>query len=81
MIRGGSWGNNARNARAANRNNNNPVNRNNNIGFRPVSSRRWPEAPRSRTRCQRPGCDPLSRTRAGQSGRTKRQVPRRTGSA
>ena len=34
LLRGGSWNNNARNARAANRNNNDPGNRNNNIGFR-----------------------------------------------
>ncbi|NBR50068.1 hypothetical protein EBU02_14740 [bacterium] len=34
-IRGGSWNNNADNATVANRdNNNNPDNRNNNIGFR-----------------------------------------------
>ena len=33
-LRGGSWNNNARNARAANRNENDRGNRNNNIGFR-----------------------------------------------
>jgi len=38
VKRGGSWNNNAQNARAANRNNNTPDNRNNNIGFRPASS-------------------------------------------
>jgi hypothetical protein len=38
-IRGGSWNNNADNATVANRdNNNNPDNRNNNIGFRLVRS-------------------------------------------
>ncbi|WP_353743134.1 SUMF1/EgtB/PvdO family nonheme iron enzyme [Dethiosulfatarculus sandiegensis] len=31
---GGSWNNTAENARCANRNNNNPDNRNNNVGFR-----------------------------------------------
>ncbi|HOX02952.1 MAG TPA: SUMF1/EgtB/PvdO family nonheme iron enzyme [Candidatus Paceibacterota bacterium] len=36
MIRGGSWNNNPQNCRSANRNNNNPDNRNNNIGFRVV---------------------------------------------
>ena len=36
MNRGGSWNNDARNCRSANRNNNNPDNRNNNIGFRAV---------------------------------------------
>ncbi len=34
MNRGGSWNNNARNCRASNRNNNEPDNRNNNLGFR-----------------------------------------------
>lgn len=33
MLRGGSWNNNPRNLRAANRNDNDPDNRNNNIGF------------------------------------------------
>ena len=36
MVRGGSWNNNAVNARAAYRNNNVPGNRNNNQGFRLV---------------------------------------------
>ena len=34
VKRGGSWNNNAGNCRVANRNNNSPDNRNNNIGFR-----------------------------------------------
>lgn len=34
VIRGGSWNNNPNNLRVANRNNNNPDNTNNNIGFR-----------------------------------------------
>ena len=34
VKRGGSWNNNARNCRSANRNNNHPDNRNNNLGFR-----------------------------------------------
>jgi retron-type reverse transcriptase len=38
VLRGGSWNNNPRNARAANRNNNTPENRNNNIGFRLAST-------------------------------------------
>jgi hypothetical protein len=39
VLRGGSWNNNPENARAANRNrNNNPDNRNNNIGFRLLRS-------------------------------------------
>ena len=39
MVRGGAFNNNDRNLRAANRNDNNPDNRNNNIGFRVVVSR------------------------------------------
>jgi len=36
VIRGGSWNNNPENCRVANRNRNNPDNRNNNTGFRLV---------------------------------------------
>ncbi|MCP5007363.1 MAG: SUMF1/EgtB/PvdO family nonheme iron enzyme [Planctomycetes bacterium] len=36
VIRGGSWNNNARNCRSSNRNNNDPSNDNNNLGFRLV---------------------------------------------
>jgi hypothetical protein len=35
-LRGGSWNNDGQNCRSANRNNNTPDNRNNNIGFRAV---------------------------------------------
>ena len=45
VIRGGSWNNNGRNCRSANRNNNNPSNRNNNIGFRVVLAPAQPSAP------------------------------------
>ncbi|MCA0235367.1 MAG: SUMF1/EgtB/PvdO family nonheme iron enzyme [Bacteroidetes bacterium] len=38
VLRGGSWNNNAQNCRSVNRNNNDPSNRNNNIGFRLVLS-------------------------------------------
>ena len=34
MKRGGSWNNDANNLQVGNRNNNNPDNENNNIGFR-----------------------------------------------
>ena len=34
VLRGGSWNNNPRNVRSANRNRNRTTNRNNNIGFR-----------------------------------------------
>jgi len=36
VNRGGSWNSNAQNCRSANRNRNNPSNRNNNLGFRLV---------------------------------------------
>lgn len=38
IMRGGSWNNNARNCRSANRNWNPAGYRNNNVGFRPVCS-------------------------------------------
>ncbi|WMP17280.1 SUMF1/EgtB/PvdO family nonheme iron enzyme [Thiothrix lacustris] len=37
VLRGGSWNNKPRNLRSANRNNNTPDNRNNNVGFRAAS--------------------------------------------
>jgi len=37
VNRGGSWNNDADNARAANRNDNDPDNRNDNLGFRLAS--------------------------------------------
>ncbi|AUT00516.1 peptidase C14 [Nostoc sp. CENA543] len=37
LLRGGSWNNNARNCRSANRNRNARANRNNNVGFRVVA--------------------------------------------
>jgi len=38
-LRGGSWNNNENNLRSSNRNDNNPTNENNNIGFRVASPR------------------------------------------
>ncbi|MBU3917118.1 SUMF1/EgtB/PvdO family nonheme iron enzyme [bacterium] len=38
VKRGGSWNNNPRNLRCANRNRNKPGNRNNNLGFRLLST-------------------------------------------
>jgi len=43
VNRGGSWNNPARNCRSANRNNNEPGNRNNNLGFRVSLARRKSE--------------------------------------
>jgi len=39
VIRGGSWNNNAQNLRSAYRNNYGPADRNNDIGFRLVSTK------------------------------------------
>lgn len=39
VLRGGSWINNGRNCRSANRNHNDPSNRNNNTGFRLARAR------------------------------------------
>jgi hypothetical protein len=52
VNRGGSWNNNAMNCRSANRNNNTPENRNNNLGFR-LSSTHKPD----------PGCLWMGRLR------------------
>ena len=41
VVRGGSYFNNRRNCRSAYRNRNEPINFNNNIGFRVVRSTRW----------------------------------------
>jgi len=38
VLRGGSWNNNPRNCRSANRNNNDPTKRNDNNGFRVAST-------------------------------------------
>jgi len=40
VLRGGSWNNNGKWLRAANRNHNSPDNRNNNLGFRLAAARR-----------------------------------------
>ncbi|MFN0175796.1 MAG: SUMF1/EgtB/PvdO family nonheme iron enzyme [Saprospiraceae bacterium] len=53
VLRGGSWNNNPENCRVANRNRNNPNNRNNNVGFRVVRDFR--------------GAYPLARVRVAQS--------------
>jgi hypothetical protein len=39
VIRGGSWNNDSQNLRSANRNNNDPGNRNDNLGFRLESTK------------------------------------------
>lgn len=44
VIRGGSWNNDARNLRSANRNNDEPSNRNNDLGFRLVSTKKKEKA-------------------------------------
>ena len=64
VLRGGSWNNNPINLRTANRNNNTPDNRNNNIGFRCASgSPNAAEMPRLHGGRLRPGGDPQVRSR------------------
>ncbi len=41
VLRGGAWNSNARNVRAAYRNENDPDNRNNNAGFRCARAHAW----------------------------------------
>jgi len=45
VLRGGSWNNNARNTRSANRNRNEPAERNDNIGFRLALARTIVDTP------------------------------------
>jgi len=65
VLRGGAWNNNPTNCRAANRNRNNPDNRNNNNGFRLVVVARTPDSRVRRItvhRSAKPGV-PLRRVR------------------
>ena len=48
VMRGGSWNNDAGNLRCANRNNDRPSNRNNNLGFRLCQHNFFPEVKRPR---------------------------------
>ncbi|MFI5272633.1 MAG: SUMF1/EgtB/PvdO family nonheme iron enzyme [Ktedonobacterales bacterium] len=50
VLRGGSWNNDSRNARAAYRNDNQPANANNNNGFRLVAAPDDSTAPGQQTR-------------------------------
>ena len=58
-MRGGSWNNDANNCRSANRYNNWPDNRNNNVGFRLSSSRQRPDAVYLRIQRLCQGTDPM----------------------
>ena len=72
VIRGGSWNNSAANLRASNRNRNSPGNRNNNLGFRCVSSARRPmDGGYGSLPCAQ-GVDHAPRPWAARAGRTKR---------
>jgi hypothetical protein len=53
VNRGGSFNNTASNARSANRNNNTPENRNNNLGLRPAKASPSPIATAPPPRCAR----------------------------
>jgi hypothetical protein len=81
VLRGGSWNNKPRNCRAANRNNNPPDNRNNNIGFRVCCGAHIVIIPGRRPRRRRKfRPTTVCRTRPGRD-RWRRQVPSARGSA
>lgn len=70
VLRGGSWNNNPRNLRSANRNRNNPTNRNNNNGFRLASTLTggiFPFTDRERDHELRPG--PVTMTKCAWDAR------------
>ncbi|MCX7421546.1 MAG: SUMF1/EgtB/PvdO family nonheme iron enzyme [Planctomycetia bacterium] len=67
VLRGGSWNNNSRNTRSANRNRNTPDNRNNNNGFRVVCVS-GPSTPRAARQC--------AETLSGQSRRVHESAGR-----
>jgi hypothetical protein len=67
VLRGGSWINDGRNVRSANRNANDPGNRNDNIGFRLAPARRNVDAP----------FDQIALLSAGLARRQKAHAPRR----
>lgn len=64
VNRGGSWNNTAENCRSANRNRNEPGNRNNNLGFRLALSSRQAAQQGPRTE---PACVPLPGEIRGQT--------------
>ena len=74
VNRGGSWNNNAINCRAANRNNNNPTNRNDNLGFRSVLPPAQPGCRRAAGLTRRPSCPRTQLCRGKDAGKS-RPVP------
>jgi hypothetical protein len=66
VLRGGAWNNNPGNCRSAYRNNNDPANRNNNIGFR-VAGVAVSAVP-SNAGVRRPACRPPERATEGPRG-------------
>jgi len=79
VNRGGSWNNNARNCRAANRNRNDPGNRNNNVGLRPVSSRARPKGGVHGLRLCARRATILPKPASPLGGRREKPVPRLVG--
>ncbi|MEW6668485.1 MAG: hypothetical protein AB1512_25010 [Thermodesulfobacteriota bacterium] len=67
-LRGGAFNNNQRNVRCANRNRNNPNNRNDNIGFRVVLAHGFPILPEIAGR-------PFRASLPRPSGKPARSVP------
>ena len=77
VNRGGSWINDARNCRAPNRNNDPPGNRNHNLGFRLLSTRRRQGA-RFKDRGRVPAPCPGGSSRSGER-RDEQQQPAASG--
>ena len=68
VLRGGSWNNNPRNLRSANRNRNDSGNRNNNNGFRVASTLRCPSrCGKNRVGCARVRPRPAMMSTVGES--------------
>ena len=78
MIRGGSFNNNATNLRVVRRNNNDPTNRNNNIGFR-CGSTLPTRGPRATPPAGERNPAPASESPAGSSPGSPGRVPWRAG--
>ena len=65
VVRGGSWNNDARNVRAANRNANDPGNRNENLGFRLAREQEWVGGPAPDPTCTASGSAVAGEKQAG----------------
>lgn len=77
VLRGGSWNNDPQNLRSAQRNNNLPGNRNNDIGFRSMSTKYRPKSGVQGLRfCASGFVQAIARRQRGTVGRTTTEPPR-----